>query len=118
MPLKIRCGPDWLHQKLAAGGLVVIDGAIGTELEYRGVPMDAKAWSGAALLSHPELVRAAHADYIAAGSEVSRRWSPNPRDSARATAFRVRSNQYLLGPCILYVCTTGAPHAKPTLGVR
>ena len=63
-------GPEWLHQKIAAGKLVIIDGPMGTELEARGVPMNAQAWSGAALLSHPEVVRAAHADYIAAGAEV------------------------------------------------
>ena len=65
-----RCGPDWLHDKLAAGELVVIDGAMGTELESRGVPMHEKAWSGAAMLTHPEAVRAAHEDYITAGAEV------------------------------------------------
>ena len=59
-----------MHDKLAAGEVIVIDGAMGTELEARGVPMDEKVWSGAALLSHPEVVRDAHADYIAAGAEV------------------------------------------------
>ena len=66
----VRYGPDWLHDKIAAGDLVVIDGAMGTELEARGVPMNEKAWSGAAMLSDPEVVRAAHADYISAGAEV------------------------------------------------
>ena len=70
MTLSNRCGPDWLHDKIAAGKTVIIDGAMGTELESRGVPMDAKAWSGAALLTHPDVVRAAHADYIMAGAEV------------------------------------------------
>jgi len=49
---------------------VIIDGAMGTELEARGVPMNETAWSGAALLSHPDVVRAIHAEYIAAGAEV------------------------------------------------
>ncbi len=66
----VRYGPDWPHDKIAAGDLVVIDGAMGTELEARGVPMNEKAWSGAAMLSDPEVVRAAHADYISAGAEV------------------------------------------------
>jgi len=65
-----RCGPDWLHDKITAGDLVLIDGAMGTEIQARGAPMDSKAWSGAVLLSHPEVVRACHADYIAAGAEV------------------------------------------------
>lgn len=68
--VKSRCGPDWLHDKIAAGKHVLIDGAMGTELEARGVPMHEKAWSGAALLSHPDVAREIHADYIAAGAEV------------------------------------------------
>jgi hypothetical protein len=38
-----RYGPDWLHEKLAAGEHVIIDGPMGTELEARGVPMHEKA---------------------------------------------------------------------------
>jgi homocysteine S-methyltransferase len=69
-PAISRYGPDWLHEKLAAGERVIIDGAMGTELEARGVPMNEKAWSGEALLTHLDVVRAIHADYIAAGAEV------------------------------------------------
>ena len=63
-------GPQWLDDKLQAGELVVIDGAMGTELQARGVPMHKSAWSGEALLTHPEVVRQAHIDYIGAGAEV------------------------------------------------
>jgi homocysteine S-methyltransferase len=66
----LRYGPDWLHEKIAAGRHVIIDGGMGTELEARDVPMNEQAWSGAALLSHPDVVRAIHADYVAAGAEV------------------------------------------------
>ena len=66
----LRYGPDWLHEKIAAGKHVIIDGGMGTELEARDVPMNEQAWSGAALLSHPDVVRAIHADYVAAGAEV------------------------------------------------
>ena len=65
-----RYGPDWLHQEIATGKSVIIDGPMGTELEARGVPMNETAWSGAALLSHPDVVRAIHVEYIAAGAEV------------------------------------------------
>jgi homocysteine S-methyltransferase len=65
-----RSGPSWLHDKLAAGELVIIDGPMGTELEARGVPMNQNAWSGEAVLSHPDVVQAIHADYITAGAEV------------------------------------------------
>ncbi len=70
MALIRNCGPDWLNAKLAAGEILIIDGATGTELEARGVPMHAKAWSGAAIKTHPDAVRETHADYIRAGARV------------------------------------------------
>jgi homocysteine S-methyltransferase len=59
-----------LEQRLARGDVVVLDGATGTELERRGVPMDGQAWSGVANLTHPDVVRRIHEDYIRAGADV------------------------------------------------
>jgi S-methylmethionine-dependent homocysteine/selenocysteine methylase len=59
-----------IEERLAGGELVIIDGAMGTELERRGVPMDELAWSGAAVIDYPEIVVAAHRDYIDAGAEA------------------------------------------------
>ncbi len=59
----------WLQQ-LETDQIVLIDGAMGTELQRRGVPMDKIAWSGAAVLTHPNIVREAHEDYIRAGGKV------------------------------------------------
>ena len=42
----------------------------GTELERRGVPMHDVSWSGIASLSHPDILRQVHVDYVAAGAEV------------------------------------------------
>lgn len=58
------------QQRLEADRIVLIDGATGTELQRRGVPMDRLAWSGAAVLTHPDVVRETHEDYIRAGAEV------------------------------------------------
>ena len=60
---------SWQKQ-LEADQIVLIDGATGTELQRRGVPMDKVAWSGAAVLTHPDVVREIHEDYIRAGAEV------------------------------------------------
>ena len=49
---------------------IILDGATSTELERRGVPMDTEAWSGLAALSHPDVLRELHADYLRAGAEV------------------------------------------------
>lgn len=59
-----------LEQRLADGEVIVIDGAMGTELQRRGVPMDRVAWSAAAIATHPETIREVHEDYIRAGAEV------------------------------------------------
>ncbi len=59
-----------LRERLERGEVVLLDGATGTELERRGVPMDGAAWCAAALATHPEVVREVHEDYIRAGAEV------------------------------------------------
>jgi S-methylmethionine-dependent homocysteine/selenocysteine methylase len=59
-----------LRQRLDRGEVIVLDGAMGTELERRGVPMDDAAWSAAALITHPDTVREVHEDYIRAGADV------------------------------------------------
>ncbi len=61
---------DTLSEQLAAGRIVLLDGATGTELEGRGVPMDGAAWSAAALVTHPETIRSVHHDYIRAGASI------------------------------------------------
>lgn len=59
-----------LDHRLRNGPVILLDGAMGTELQRRGVPMHRIAWSAAALLTHPDTVRKVHVDYIAAGAEV------------------------------------------------
>ena len=59
-----------LQQRLDSGEVVILDGATGTELERRGVPMDDAAWDAAALITHPDTVREVHEDYISAGADV------------------------------------------------
>ncbi len=60
----------FLEKKISAGQIILLDGATGTELEKRGVPMHGKAWTAEAVLAYPEAVRAVHRDYILAGAEV------------------------------------------------
>ena len=58
------------QQSLKNDRIVLIDGAMGTELQRRGVSMDKIAWSGAAVITNPDAVRETHEDYIRAGAEV------------------------------------------------
>jgi len=59
-----------LQARVGRGEVIILDGATGTELQSRGVPMHGVAWSAAALDTHPETVRAVHEDYIRAGADV------------------------------------------------
>jgi S-methylmethionine-dependent homocysteine/selenocysteine methylase len=61
---------EQLRASRDAGAIVVLDGAMGTELQARGVRMDGQAWCGLANLDEPQLVRAIHEDHIRAGAEV------------------------------------------------
>ena len=61
---------EQLKARLAAGEKILIDGATGTELEQRDVPMVDKGWNAAAALTHPEVVRQVHEDYIQLGAQV------------------------------------------------
>jgi homocysteine S-methyltransferase len=56
---------------LADGGVGVIDGAMGTELERRGADVRDPLWSARILLESPDLVREVHAAYVAAGADVA-----------------------------------------------
>lgn len=59
-----------LMQRLQDGEYIFIDGATGTEIERRGVPMVDNAWNGGGALTHPEIVRQVHEDYIRLGAQV------------------------------------------------
>ena len=60
-----------LAEYLAEYPLVVLDGAFGTELARRGFDTNDNLWSAKALFEKPELVRAVHYDYYAAGADIS-----------------------------------------------
>jgi methionine synthase I (cobalamin-dependent) len=59
-----------LEQRLDAGDIIIIDGAIGTELQLRGADMDGMAWCAAATETRPDILRTLHEDYIRAGADV------------------------------------------------
>ncbi len=59
-----------LVERLNARDVILLDGAVGTQLQAMGVPMNLHAWAGAALQSHPFTVRRMHEDYVAAGVDV------------------------------------------------
>jgi homocysteine S-methyltransferase len=51
--------------------VVVLDGALATELERRGADLRDPLWSAKTLLEAPELIRAVHMDYFRAGADCA-----------------------------------------------
>ncbi len=74
-----------LKQRLDGGGIVILDGGTGTELQKRGADMDPSAWCGPATLQNERLLTEIHADYITAGADV-------------ITANTYASSRLMLGP--------------------
>ena len=59
-----------LDEKLAAGDVIVLDGATGTEIARLGGEMNAAAWCAVANRTHPDTVRRVHESYLDAGADV------------------------------------------------
>lgn len=59
-----------LTQRLADDRIILIDGAMGTELQRRGVAMDGVDWCATALATDADTIRAIHADYMRTGAEI------------------------------------------------
>ncbi len=55
---------------LGDGGVVILDGALATELEQRGANLNDALWSARILLEDPDLIRQVHYDYLVAGADV------------------------------------------------
>lgn len=59
-----------IARKLAQGQTIILDGGTGTDIQARGVPMAGETWCAEANLTHPDVVRSVHEDYIKAGAEI------------------------------------------------
>jgi homocysteine S-methyltransferase len=62
---------DPIGELLRARSVVVLDGALATELERRGADLSDPLWSAKCLLERPELIREVHLDYFRAGAQVA-----------------------------------------------
>ena len=60
---------EQLQSRLEAGETILMDGGMGSEIERRGM-ISPTTWSGGPMLTHPELVKDIHQEYIEAGAEI------------------------------------------------
>jgi S-methylmethionine-dependent homocysteine/selenocysteine methylase len=73
-----------LAKRLARDRPLLLDAAMGTEIDRRGLPTTLPLWSALGLIQRPELVRAIHVDNLRAGAEVI------TTDTFRTTARTLR----------------------------
>ena len=59
-----------LEEKLAEGNVLVLDGAIGSEIERTGGRTDPAAWCGVINRTDPGSVRRVHESYLEAGADI------------------------------------------------
>ena len=50
--------------------IIILDGALGTELESRGYDVSGKLWSAQYLLDQPRIIQNVHESYVRAGSDI------------------------------------------------
>ncbi len=62
---------DPLQPFLAEQGVVILDGALATELERRGADLRDGLWSARLLIEDPGLISQLHLDYFLAGADVA-----------------------------------------------
>jgi homocysteine S-methyltransferase len=55
---------------LRRGQTLLMDGALGTELERHGLPIEGRGWSALAVRDHGDVIRNIHRDYLDAGARL------------------------------------------------
>jgi len=63
--------PNEFQRAVDASGVLILDGALATELERRGADLDHDLWSARLLLENPNLIEQVHYDYFVAGADIA-----------------------------------------------
>jgi S-methylmethionine-dependent homocysteine/selenocysteine methylase len=66
----LRVSYTRIADKLRRHEIIILDGGTGTDIQRRGAPMSGDTWCADANLTHPDIVRAVHRDYIRAGADI------------------------------------------------
>ena len=61
---------EQLKNRMDNGEVIILDGAVGTELQAMGVPMDPISWCAPGNYTHTATVRQMHERYIRAGADI------------------------------------------------
>lgn len=63
--------PNPIQPFLDHFGVLILDGALATELERRGANLNDPLWSAKLLIENPDLIQQVHYDYFQAGADVA-----------------------------------------------
>ena len=74
-----------LAERLRSGPALLLDAAMGSDLDRRGLPTTLPLWSAVGLIDRPDLVRAIHRDNLGAGADIL------TTNTFRSTARTLRS---------------------------
>jgi S-methylmethionine-dependent homocysteine/selenocysteine methylase len=61
---------DRVREKLARGEVIILDGGTGTDIQRRGAPMSGETWCADVNLTHGDIVKEVHLDYMAQGADI------------------------------------------------
>ena len=61
---------NFIKQRLENNDTIILDGAIGAELEKKGAKMHKDLWCGTCSVESPNLVKKVHEEYILAGADI------------------------------------------------
>src|SRR5215471_14081437 len=61
---------ETFDKRINRGEVIILDGAIGTQLQEMGLPIYHTAWAATALNTHPATVQVMHEQYIKAGVDI------------------------------------------------
>ena len=61
---------ETLETRINKGDVIILDGAVGTQLQEMGLPIYHTAWAATALQTHPSTVQLMHELYVKAGVDV------------------------------------------------
>ncbi|HXP76225.1 MAG TPA: homocysteine S-methyltransferase family protein [Stellaceae bacterium] len=61
---------ETLEKRISLGDVIILDGAVGTQLQEMGLPIYHTAWAATALQTHPSTVQLMHELYVKAGVDI------------------------------------------------
>jgi homocysteine S-methyltransferase len=90
--VKLNYNPFSLARKIKRP--LILDGAMGSMLQLRGVPRDDLLWMSLSNITHPDVVMGLHSEYIEAGADIitTNTFRTNPEANRNLTSLQGKYN--------------------------